>query len=169
MRRLAGILSIGTLAFLCSCSEGTTTTTRTTTAPTLTTTAPDRSTLAEDCIIVVRKAGRQLDDLLQGHDPSNIDPVEAIKLQDQLRQVGVALKDGADSVRSELGRLGAVAGGDECLYRSATLLAVIKDALPPGTQDHAIAAELERVYYSVLLVHYPDSRYSDKVREALVE
>ena len=70
---------------------------------------------------------------------------------------------------SEIGRLGAVAGGDECLYRSARLLAVIRDALPPDTQGHADADALGRAYNAVILIHYPDSRFSEKVREALVE
>ena len=159
MRRLAGILSIGPLAFLCSCSEGTTTTTPTTTAPTLTATAPDRSALAEDCIVVVRKAGQKVDELLEGFDPSYIDPILTIKLLDQLYEV----IDAGESVRSEIGRLGAVAGGDECLYRSARLLAVIRDALPPDTQGQADAAGLEHSYNAVILVHYPESRYAAKL------
>jgi hypothetical protein len=165
VRRLAGVLSIGTVILLFSCSEGTTTTTPTTTAPTSTTTAPGRSTLAQDCIIDVRTAGQQVDELLEGFDPSYIDPILTIKLLDQLYEV----IDAGESVRSEIGRIGAVAGGDECLYRSVRLLAVMRDALPPDTQGHADAAALEHAYNAVILVHYPESRYSDKVREALVE
>ena len=159
MRRLAGILSIGTLTLLFSCSEGTTTTTPTTTAPTSTTTASGRSTLAEDCIVAVRKAGQQVDGLLEGFDRSYIDPILTTKLLDQLYEV----IDAGESVRSEIGRLGTVAGGDECLYRSARLLAVIRDALPPDTQGHADAAGLEHAYNAVILVHYPESRYAAKL------
>ena len=44
-------------------------------------------TLAENCIVVVRKAGQQVDGLLEGFDSSYIDPILTTKLLDQLYEV----------------------------------------------------------------------------------
>lgn len=65
--------------------------------------------------------------------------------------------------------LGPIARRDKCLYDTATLLAVIRDVFPPDTEFHAQAAASSHGAYSAILIHFPDSRYADKAREALQE
>jgi hypothetical protein len=170
MRRLAGIL-IGTLVFLCACSEETTTAAppTTTTTPLTTTTVPPNSKLAEACIVDVRKAGRQFNELLQKFDPSNTDPVEAARLYDEIQRIQVVLKVEGEVTLAEVRRRGPVEGGDECLCGSATALAVTKHAFPSGSEGYADSADAEQMYYEAILLHYPDSRFAADARDAVAE
>jgi len=93
---------------------------------------------------------------------------EAVRAFERIREIVYILALNGGGMESELKEVGAVKGGDDCLYGAAIGLQLIADIFPSPIDQRRTEARAIR-FYRALLEYYPDSRWAARSRSALDE